>query len=381
MIFNNPYDLVENIEAARWYEQQGQYASALTFYMRAAEYGVDVSDKREVLECLIRAGECLFKLGSRLHAVKSLALQGLRLCPFQPEAYWFLSRVHEAEQEWLECNVISSLGLEFIENKSDFKYDNKDKEELKNELLFQQAISEYHKGGTDMAKLYLADLGRVPNLPKWMDEAIDKSMKAVGLPTRYKQWFLDHNKTSYSQCGQDVAASLITPFRGFYLEIGSSDPIKENNTYLLEKRGWKGVSIDLNKGMVNKFNSTRSNKAICVDATVADYKELLKDAPKVIDYLQIDCDPPDVSFEVLRRIPFDEYKFKFITYEHDAYVDPKWRLKSRTLFAAAGYELLVADVRYNEKEPFEDWWIHPSYVTEKVDINRNFSSPIDIFRK
>jgi hypothetical protein len=35
------------------------------------------------------------------------------------------------------------------------------------------------------------------------------------------------------------------------------------------------------------------------------------------DYLQLDCDPPSVTYDILTKIPFDEHKFAVITYEHD----------------------------------------------------------------
>ena len=64
-----------------------------------------------------------------------------------------------------------------------------------------------------------------------------------------------------------------------------------------------------------------------------DYIKLLNENYKStnIDYLQLDCDPPNITFDILSKIPFDNYKFGVITYEHDHYNDitGKYREKSR----------------------------------------------------
>jgi hypothetical protein len=56
---NNPYDLLVNLELGWEYEQIKQYASAVSHYMRGAEYGLDSlneSGKRILItECLLRA--------------------------------------------------------------------------------------------------------------------------------------------------------------------------------------------------------------------------------------------------------------------------------------------------------------------------------------
>ena len=70
-----------------------------------------------------------------------------------------------------------------------------------------------------------------------------------------------HKKISYSYGGID---SLILNIfknqkKGFYLDIGCGHPIKNNNTYLLNKKGWGGMNIDLDKDNIDLFNSYRKN--------------------------------------------------------------------------------------------------------------------------
>ena len=123
---------------------------------------------------------------------------------------------------------------------------------------------------------------------------------------------------------------------GIYVELGAGYPFYGNNTALLEtKYNWEGVSVDLSVGSIEEFFRERNNVEILADATTIDYVKVFNELkyPNVIDYLQIDCDPSEVSFNVLKKIPFDLYDFKVITFEHDHYQDKtrKVRKLSRKL--------------------------------------------------
>ena len=68
-------------------------------------------------------------------------------------------------------------------------------------------------------------------------------------------------KNSYSMFGEDV---FIKKFfkkksKGIYVDVGCYHPIDGNNTYLLFKKGWKGMNIDLNKTSIELFNRARKN--------------------------------------------------------------------------------------------------------------------------
>ena len=70
-----------------------------------------------------------------------------------------------------------------------------------------------------------------------------------------------HKKISYSYGGVDSLVLNIfkNQKNGFYLDIGCGHPIKNNNTYLLNKKGWSGINIDLDKANIDLFNSYRKN--------------------------------------------------------------------------------------------------------------------------
>jgi hypothetical protein len=182
---------------------------------------------------------------------------------------------------------------------------------------------------------------------------------------------------TYSRDYQDLFVNLITNKKqnGFYLEIGAAHPIKGNNTYLLEKDfNWIGVSIEIDKNMCDLFSKIRKNKIICNDATKLDYKKILEEEkmPKEIDYLQVDCEPALTTFEALKKIPLDDYKFSVITFEHDNYNykenNNNYLVKqmSREYLSKFGY-IMIADemsCKGKENKPFEDWWIYPDLINK-----------------
>jgi len=68
-------------------------------------------------------------------------------------------------------------------------------------------------------------------------------------------------KNYYSFSGVDVIIENIfrNKQKGFYVDVGCQNPIKNNNTYLLYKKGWFGLNIDLDKDNIDIFNVSRPN--------------------------------------------------------------------------------------------------------------------------
>jgi hypothetical protein len=49
----------------------------------------------------------------------------------------------------------------------------------------------------------------------------------------------------YSQNGEDcILEKYLKEKKGFYLDIGSGDPVRGSNTFFLYKKGWSGILID-----------------------------------------------------------------------------------------------------------------------------------------
>lgn len=196
-----------------------------------------------------------------------------------------------------------------------------------------------------------------------------------------------------AQFQDDFVLSLLNHKRGgYFLDVGSAHASHCNNTYYLENFDWNGICIEFD----SKYNSSYSGrkcKYLNEDATKISYSNLLieNNFPKEIEYLSLDID--ELSYNVLQILPFDEYKFKVITIEHDFYLHGGlYRDKQREILLKNGYMLLCEDVLVEQSgsnppkttvEPFEDWWIKSEFFTneliERVKCKKEY--PSDIIKK
>ena len=76
-----------------------------------------------------------------------------------------------------------------------------------------------------------------------------------------KLYYEKYAKKSYSLSNIDVVIDYIFKGikKGIYIDIGCNHPIKHNNTYLLHKRGWRGINVDSDKTSIKLFNKYRKN--------------------------------------------------------------------------------------------------------------------------
>jgi FkbM family methyltransferase len=69
-------------------------------------------------------------------------------------------------------------------------------------------------------------------------------------------------RKSYSQCGEDLLIQYIFILRGIknptYIDIGANDPYYLSNTALFYKKGSRGVNIEANPSLHQKFMKHRS---------------------------------------------------------------------------------------------------------------------------
>ena len=87
---------------------------------------------------------------------------------------------------------------------------------------------------------------------------------------RYLLRRMKSKRISFSQTGIDLILNNIFKSQklGFYIDIGCNHPIYNNNTYLLFKRGWNGINIDLDKDCIELFNIFR-NKDININCALS----------------------------------------------------------------------------------------------------------------
>ena len=162
----------------------------------------------------------------------------------------------------------------------------------------------------------------------------------------------------YSQFGEDsILEKYLEENKGFYLDIGSGDPVRGSNTFFLYKKGWSGILIDpLTRNVFSSRIIRRKDKIIqgLVGATNKSYlfyemypyeysttnngrvKDLISNKKaKLVKKVQlntfsvselnlnIDLDQPSLlsvdcegfDLEVLKTIDFETAKFRVICVE------------------------------------------------------------------
>ncbi len=85
---------------------------------------------------------------------------------------------------------------------------------------------------------------------------------------------LKYKKNSFSFNSVDLIIDYIFKNKkdGFYLDIGSQHPVSNNNTYLLFKKGWCGINIDLDKKNIDLFKIARP-KDINLNYAISDIEK------------------------------------------------------------------------------------------------------------
>lgn len=164
---------------------------------------------------------------------------------------------------------------------------------------------------------------------------------------------------------QDVYALTVfgKRYKGTYVDIGCRHPVLHNNTFLLEKYGWKGLALDL-ADFTSEWEKYRSKTVyLNTDAFAVDYKKKFEEIglSSPIDFLSIDLEVAGHRFSILKQIFETGYEFKCITIEHDAYCQPHEdeKIPQREFLTEQGY-VLVRKCEY-----IEDFWINPKYIDEK----------------
>lgn len=175
----------------------------------------------------------------------------------------------------------------------------------------------------------------------------------------------------YSQINQDIFVLNVLNHKlgGFFVDLGCQKPEIINNTLLLEKWGWSGISMDI-KNYSEEWK-IRNTPFLNMDALNTDYQQIFSsfNLPELIDYLSIDLEGAGQRFLALKKVLDSGYQFKVITIEHDIYRGSHYieqeQNPQRKLLIENGYFLVASNVCLTTNAPMEDWWVNPRFVKEK----------------
>jgi FkbM family methyltransferase len=203
-----------------------------------------------------------------------------------------------------------------------------------------------------------------------------------------------------SQIAQDkwVHSILGDKRNGYFIELGACDGLYLSNTLFFENHlNWNGICIEPNDLYIEELKKNRkcniSNELIsgkegddvvfsmqgavsgivdenigpftsrntCVTKTTTTLDKVLDKfkAPEIIDYLSLDVEGQE--YNILSTFPFDKYKFRCITVEHNApHIGPKQQNLIRDLLENNGYKFVKGndDVNNWGHGPIDDFYVH-----------------------
>jgi hypothetical protein len=193
---------------------------------------------------------------------------------------------------------------------------------------------------------------------------------------------ITHKNIFYSYAGIDALVVNIfkNKNKGIYVDIGCGHPIKNNNTYLLNKKGWTGINIDLDKKNIELFDTFRpkdynvvaavsdlikevdlffyhsksplntisaktanfqkakiSNVKRIKTTTLNDILDNSKFNSSNIDFLTIDAEGSELS--ILKNFNFGKYKPKIIVVEYLDLTLKKLEVKNLSIISAMNSDI------------------------------------------
>ena len=103
----DPFNPELNFACAVEYERLNQTASAVSFYLRTAEYGSGLL----VYNSLLKVARCFEDQKDRVATVSNCILQAIAHDESYPDAWFMLSQFHERQGNWQECYTFAEIGL------------------------------------------------------------------------------------------------------------------------------------------------------------------------------------------------------------------------------------------------------------------------------
>ena len=167
-------------------------------------------------------------------------------------------------------------------------------------------------------------------------------------------------RKQYSKNKEDQYLKKIfkNKIKGTYIDIGAYHPYRFSNTYLLYRKGWRGINVDINKKSIDLFDIARPND-VNLNVAIGDknktqtyyYKNIIhpmntlnknfakrfwskkahikknKIMTRTFDYLVkkmkkvdlLDIDVEGTEYDVIKKINFKNIRFKIILIEHSVF--------------------------------------------------------------
>jgi FkbM family methyltransferase len=119
-----------------------------------------------------------------------------------------------------------------------------------------------------LLKSEMGDVFRTLYLPSVHDPVISRYFAERGIDDLYRYVYvmaqeaklpLAQRAESFSQEGEDLIVGRLFEGveNGFFVDVGAHHPFRFSNTWLLRRRGWRGINIDATPGAMEPFRRWR----------------------------------------------------------------------------------------------------------------------------
>jgi hypothetical protein len=133
-------------------------------------------------------------------------------------------------------------------------------------------------------------------------------------------------KKTYSMNGEDIFVNNYFKKKiGFYVDVGAYHPLELSNTYLLYKRGWNGINIDINSFSIDYFDCLRPED-VNINIAVSN-----KNAIKTIYYQKNKSPLNTLKFQQAKKIFLGNFKKKKIKAEILTTIIDKTKFKGKKI--------------------------------------------------
>lgn len=170
-----PQNPIYNFWLAFEYDLNGQTASAVSYYLRAAER----TDESHIqYESLLRIAKCFERQKNRNFTVSGLYTRAITVDPHRPEAYFLFSEFYYLNKDWQNCYLYATLGLSLAtklneETLTDIGYNGT------TGLEYYKAISGWYVGFYTQSKDTLNKLQSLPTLDNKYKKLIETDLTAI----------------------------------------------------------------------------------------------------------------------------------------------------------------------------------------------------------
>lgn len=170
----DPFNPQLNFDCAVEYERLNQTASAVSFYLRTAEYGEGML----VYNSLLKTARCFEDQNDRVNTVTNCILQAIAYDPTYPDAWFMLSQFYERQAKWQECYTFAQVGLQHADTAQPLQasvgYEGKFC------LEFEVAVSAWWIGRKDESKdIFLKLLEQ--NIDEHYKASVRQNLEAIGV--------------------------------------------------------------------------------------------------------------------------------------------------------------------------------------------------------